>query len=167
MEENIISIEILKSGRKYNAQLRVCLETNFGPCLFALRSHTLDVPFQTRKFGARSLGQSQVPPVSNFKKSPQITSLRTPPDWTDYSKWQQLTLWQISCIQNSCKLKNWQILLSSRKCRTTTRSPRTRPSTRWPRPPCTRPPTPWRVPGEGGWRRLWRRVDTSPRSFTR
>ena len=76
MKENLISIGILKNESTYNAQLRVCLETNFGPCLFALRSHTLDVPFQTRKFGARSLGQSQVPPVSNFKKSPQITSLR-------------------------------------------------------------------------------------------
>ena len=32
----------------------VCLDANFGPCLFSqVRSHALDVPFQTRKFGTQ------------------------------------------------------------------------------------------------------------------
>ena len=122
--------------------------------------------FRPESLELRSLGLSQVAPFQTSTKFHQITPLQTPLQSTNYqhdNNWLGTNLMYLKQFWETKKYSYRQTLPLSLKCRTTTRSPRTRRSTRWPRPPCTPPPPPWRAPGEGEWKRLSRRVATSQR----
>ena len=122
--------------------------------------------FRPESLELRSLGLSQVAPFQTSTKFHQITPLQTPLQSTNYqndNNWLGTNLMYLKQFWETKKYSYRQTLPLSLKCRTTTRSPRTRRSTRWPRPPCIPPPPPWRAPGEGEWKRLSRRVATSQR----